>query len=237
MRISRKSAFLAAGMYLLIAVSVSCVRQSETDEQYGFIGLRLEVDAHVEEVTKAHDLQESDYSEYNVSLYKDGMQLWKTTYDEFVSDVSYNRVEAGNYYLEIESCTEEEAEVGNGILRYCGGAPVTVVAGRTSDAPVLCKMANARVTLALDPSFAAEIVDSKAGASVTDGRRKISLETVDVQHLPERSVYFNVGEDNTLTVTFTVTMGIVATQELKSFELSVDLEGGQWNKITLVKKQ
>ena len=92
-------------------------------------------------------------------------------------------------------------------------------------------MANARVTLAIDPTFAADL--SNTGASVTDGKRKISLEIVDTEHVLEIAVYYNVGADGTKNLVFTVTAGIISIDKVKAFEVPVCAEGGKWNKVTL----
>ena len=92
-------------------------------------------------------------------------------------------------------------------------------------------MANARVTLAIDPVFASDLANT--GASVTDGKRKISLDVVDTDHLLERSVYYNVGADGTKNLVFTVTAGIISLDKVKAFDVPVRVEGGKWNKVTL----
>ena len=219
--------FIAA---LLVCVLGSCSR--ETVEEYGYISVSVSTDIQIEDAaTKAEQLPEASYPEYNISLYKNGVQLWKTTYDVFLSDVQYNRIPAGTYTIEVESCTETEAEVGNGIMRLLGSEQITVIAGRTAQADVVCQMANARVTLAIDPTFAADL--SNTGASVTDGKRKLSLEVVDTDHVLERAVYYNVGDDETKNLVFTVTAGIISLDKVKAFDVPVRVEGGKWNKVTL----
>ena len=215
---------------LLVCIFGSCTK--EVVAEYGYISVSVSRDVEIEDAaTKSEELPESSYSEYNIALYKDGEQLWKTKYDVFLSDVQYNRIPAGTYTLEVESCTEADAEIGNGRMRLLGSEQITVVAGRTAQADILCQMANARVTLAIDPTFAADL--SNTGASVTNGKRKISLEIVDTEHVLERAVYYNVGADGTKNLVFTVTAGIISIDKVKAFEVPVCAEGGKWNKVTL----
>ena len=219
--------FIAA---LLVCVLGSCTR--EIVAEYGYVSVSVSTDVHIEDAaTKSEQLPEASYPEYNIALYKEGEQLWKTKYDVFLSDVQFNRIPAGTYTIEVESCTEAEAEAGNGRMRLLGSEQITVVAGRTAQADILCQMANARVTLAIDPVFAAEL--SNTGASVTDGKRKISLEVVDTDHVLDRAVYYNVGTDGTKDLLFTVTTGIISLDKVKAFDVPVCAEGGKWNKVTL----
>ena len=216
--------------------SVSCGRVEPDHDGYGFLSLSLDIDTDIEDLTRATTVDQADYSAYNVALYRGETQLWKTTYDRFVSDVAFNRIPAGEYVIEVESCTAEDADNGAGKMRMYGSESVTVEAGKTSDASVSCTMANARVTLAMSPEFASAIVEGSIGASVTDGVRKIAISGIDQQHLLERAVYFNVDLPSGKTVTFTVTAGIAENQKLKTFELPVTLKPGVWNKVTLNQK-
>lgn len=215
---------------LLICVFGSCTKEGVSEYGYLSVSVATEVDFD-EAATKAEPLPELSYPEYNIALYKDGEQLWKTKYDDFLADIQYNRIEAGTYVVEVENCTESEAEIENGRMRLVGVQQVTVTAGRTAQADVLCQMANARITLAIDPVFAADLVN--AGASVTDGKRKISLDVVDTEHILERSVYYNVDATGTKDLIFTVTAGILSIDKVKTFDVPVRAEGGKWNKVTL----
>lgn len=218
---------------LLIALS-ACTRDCLEDGIYGYLGVSITSFVDMEDLTKS-SLPESDYPTYNISLYKGSEQIWKTTYDNFLSDVRYNRVQAGVYTVEVESCTESQAEIGNGRMRMMGKSPVEVRAGRRSEVDIQCEMANARVTLAIAPEFAAEIVNT--GASVTDGSRKIAVESIDTQHLLERAFYYNVDDNGKKELVFTVTTGITSIDKVKTFEIPVTVVGGEWNKITLKNKQ
>ena len=229
MRTNRnKIAIFIAG--LLVCIFGSCTKEAVAE--YGYISVSVSTDVEIEDAaTKSEQLPESSYSEYNIALYNGETLVWKTKYDVFLSDVQYNRIPAGTYTLEVENCTEDDAEIGNGRMRLFGSEQITVVAGRTSHADILCQMANARVTLAIDQDFASDL--SNTGASVTDGKRKISLETVDTDHVLERAVYYNVGADGTKNLVFTVTTGIISIDKVKTFEVPVSVEGGKWNKVTL----
>lgn len=229
MRIKRniKAIFMTG---LLVCIFGSCTKEAVAE--YGHISVSVSTDLEIEDAaTKSEQLPESSFSEYNIALYNGEEQLWKTKYDIFLSDVQYNRVPAGIYTLEVESCTEEEAETGNGKMRLFGSQQITVVAGRTADADILCQMVNARVTLAIDQDFASDLLNT--GASVTDGKRKLSLEVVDTDHVLERAVYYNVGDDETKNLVFTVTAGIISLDKVKAFDVPVRVEGGKWNKVTL----
>ena len=235
MRMRQRSNKLYIFMALLLAcVSGACTKESVTG--YGYISLSVATYIDVDDaVTKSEPLPESSYSEYNISLYKDGVMLWKVSYADFLAYVQYNRVVAGSYVLEVESCTETDAEVGNGKMRLVGSEAFDVIAGRTADVDILCQMANARVTLAIDPAFAPDLANT--GASVTDGRRKISLEIVNTEHALERAVYYNVGSDGMKNLVFTVTTGVISIDKVKTFEVPVHAEGGKWNKVTLKNKE
>lgn len=218
-------------LILLSLVSFLACTKIGQDDGYGMFELDLSVDMQIDEAVRSTALDQADFSDYNVSLYREGQMLWKTTYDVLMTDKSYNRVPAGNYTIEVESCTEAEAETGYGRMRLVGSEEFSVVAGRTSSPSVLCEMANARVTLAYDDTFISYF--EFPGASVTNGVRKLAVPELTGEHSLEKAFYYNVSSEGSMDIVFTVTAGVITTQEIFSYEVACEVKGGRWNKIDL----
>lgn len=216
---------------ILGLMSVFACTEFGYEDVYGSFELNVSVDMQVEDAVRSSVMEQEDYSDYNVTLYKDGEMLWKTTYDVLIADKSYNRVPAGVYTIEVESCTESEAEHGNGKMRLMGQKEFSVDAGRTSSPSVLCKMVNARITLAYDGSFS--LLFEYPGASVTDGKRKLVVPDITGEHSLDKAFYYNVSPEGVLDIVFTVTAGFITTQEIFSYDVPCTVRGGIWNKVDL----
>lgn len=228
-------------MFLLLA---SCSTET-IDGGYGYLDVSLHADVDIEDATRAPEaLPESEYADYSVMLYDDnGILMWETSYAAFsANEGNLKRVPEGTYTVYVENCTAEEAEEGTGMPRLAGSQEFVISAGRTTTATVACTVINAKITIAYDDDTVTVDYENEgksrvlypAGLSISDpaGRRKLSLE-LSATHDDSKAVYYNVGEDGTVSLTYTLVAGEYADNSIMRYDVSFTAVKGKWNKVTM----
>ena len=73
-----------------------------------------------------------------------------------------------------------------------------------------------------------------AGLSISDpaGRRKLSLE-LSATHDDSKAFYYNVAEDGTVSLTYTLVAGVYADNSIMRYDVPFTAEKGKWNKVTM----
>lgn len=223
---------------------ISCTKEA-TGDGFGYLDLSLLADVSIEDVTRTPEtLPEADYQDYVVMLYSDdGNLLWEGTYEAFAANQdNVQRVPAGTYTVYVESCTAEEAEEGMGKPRLAGSQEFVITAGRTTTATVACTVINAKITLAYDDDTVTTDHENEskarvlypAGLSISDseGSRKISL-TLSASHDEVNAIYYNVGDDGKVSLTYTLVAGVYADNSIMRYDVSFTAVKGKWNKVTM----
>lgn len=231
--------------FLALSFMLSCTKEVENDDDFGYIGISLKADVDMNDATKSPSaLPAEDYADYSIMLYDaDGGLLWQTTFDIFSADAEdvYKRVPAGTYTVYVENCTAAEAEEGVGRPRLAGSSTFVVTAGRVTESEVTCSVINARITITYDNHTVTmdhedqtkEKVLYPAGLSVSNAAgRKLPLE-LSASHEEEKAVYYNVGEDGTVALTYTLVAGVYADNSIMRYDVSFTAEKGKWNKVTM----
>lgn len=152
-----KKAFL----YMMVVAfgAVSC-NEAMIEEQvgYGELSLSLTGDPAVDVITRADvELTEGQKADYNIWVCDAESNAVVVPSQQFTSSIS---VPAGSYKVWAESCTETEAEDGQGCVRYLGNSgeeAVVVTAGGSANAEVHCSVANALVEVVFDSSLSGRI--------------------------------------------------------------------------------
>ena len=143
-------------------------------------------------MSRAADEEEIDYL---VSVARDN--------DIVVSPVRFSSISgqislpAGNYTLMAESCTKNEAESEPAVFgqpRYTGSKPFSIEPNKGTSVSMTCTMANAAFKVVKDASFHYTTFTVSA---TLNGR---TLNFTDDSQMG----YFNVGEDGTATLAYTV---------------------------------
>lgn len=228
-------------MFLSLA---SCGTET-IDCGYGYLEVSLHADVEIDDATRAPEaLPESEYADYSVMLYDDnGILMWETSYAAFsANEGNLRRVPAGTYTVYVENCTAEEAEEGTGMPRLAGSQEFVISAGRTTTATVACTVINAKITIAYDDDTVTADHENEgksrvlypAGLSISDpaGRRKLSME-LSATHDDSKAVYYNVGEDGTVSLTYTLVAGVYADNSIMRYDVSFTAVKGKWNKVTM----
>lgn len=233
-------------LQLMLLFLNSCIKDAGV-EDFGFIGISLTADVSAEDATKAPvALAPENYADYTIMLYgEDGGLLWQTSFDAFAADVDnvYRRVPAGTYTVYVENCTAAEAEEGVGRLRIAGSKTFIVRAGRETKEEVACSVVNAKITIAYDDETVTPDAENQnktrilcpAGLSVSDDAgRKLSL-TLSASHEDGNAVYYNVGEDGTVALTYTLVAGVYPDYEkvIMRYDVPFTAAKGKWNKVTM----
>lgn len=220
-------------------LTASCIK--DDSQEWGSFDLALSADLLIETAVKAPEpLPETDYSDYTIMLYRDGSLLWETTFDEFTADAgnTYKRVPAGEYVVYVENCNAQEAEVGNGRARYAGSGEFTVTAGRTATATVVCRMINAKVTLAYGADFLSHFNPSGLSVSDLNGRKvALDMEKLSDSHENAEVLYFNVTDDGTAALTYTLVAGDLYLNKVMRYDVSFIVEKCMWNKVNMTKEE
>ena len=228
-------------MFLSLA---SCGTET-IDCGYGYLEVSLHADVEIDDATRAPEaLPESEYADYSVMLYDDnGILMWETSFAAFsANEGNIKRVPAGTYTVYVENCTAEEAEEGIGRPRLAGSQEFVISAGRTTTATVACTVINAKITIAYDDDTVTVDHENEgksrvlypAGLSISDpaGRRKLSME-LSATHDDSKAVYYNVGEDGTVSLTYTLVAGVYADNSIMRYDVSFTAVKGKWNKVTM----
>lgn len=211
-----KKTFLYMIAAALTAVSCNEIR-IDGPIGYGELVLALTGDPAVDVITKA-ELTPDQAAGYNVWVCDESGNLFGDKV-KFSSSIT---VPAGTYRVWAESCTEEEAENGQGCVRYLGNSgetAVNVTAGGSTGVTVECSVANALVEVIFDPS----IKDKFTGnLSVTFNRtkpeRELTVSGTYVQGTEEGTeegieVWFNAGSTVTYQVSGTLKDGSAVSGE------------------------
>lgn len=133
----------AALMFLLVSCEGERPLHALASEGKGKVMLSLYSDIEI----KSEAAPISDVEDYNFRFV--GVDGYATSEYYRYGDVSWPMEwYFGLFRLEAESCTETEAETGYGRLRHAGvGQPFSVINDRLSNASVICRIANFRVTV------------------------------------------------------------------------------------------
>lgn len=139
--------FHALALAALLSMLVSCEgeKPSHAPASNGKGKVILSLYSGIEIRSEAAPI--SDVDDYNFRFV--GVDGYATSEYYRYGDVSWPMEwYFGLFRLEAESCTEAEAEVGYGRLRYAGiGQPFSVINDRTATASVVCSIANFRVSV------------------------------------------------------------------------------------------
>ena len=230
---------------VLMFLSLASCGTETIDGGYGYLEVSLHADVEIDDATRAPEaLPESEYADYSVMLYDDnGILMWETSYAAFsANEGNLRRVPAGTYTVYVENCTAEEAEEGTGMPRLAGSQEFVISAGRTTTATVACTVINAKITIAYDDDTVTADHENEgksrvlypAGLSISDpaGRRKLSME-LSATHDDSKAVYYNVGEDGTVSLTYTLVAGVYADDSIMRYDVSFTAVKGKWNKVTM----
>jgi len=230
---------------VLMFLSLASCGTETIDGGYGYLEVSLHADVEIDDATRAPEaLPESEYADYSVMLYDDnGILMWETSYAAFsANEGNLRRVPAGTYTVYVENCTAEEAEEGTGMPRLAGSQEFVISAGRTTTATVACTVINAKITIAYDDDTVTADHENEgksrvlypAGLSISDpaGRRKLSIE-LSATHDDSKAVYYNVGEDGTVSLTYTLVAGVYADDSIMRYDVSFTAVKGKWNKVTM----
>ena len=222
----------------------SCTKEDRA-EGYGCLDVSLRTDVAIEDATKAPEqLPESDYADFTIMLYDaSDVKVWETSFDAFAANRdNIQRIPAGTYTVYVENCTAEEAEEGIGRPRIAGSQEFVITAGRTTTATVACTVINAKITLAYDDDTVTTDHENEskarvlypAGLSISDseGSRKISL-TLSASHDEVNAIYYNVGDDGKVSLTYTLVAGVYADNSIMRYDVPFTAEQGKWNKVTM----
>lgn len=223
-------------MAAMLMIAVSCTtKQIVAPLQYGEISVMLADEVSVDVVSKAFtQLTPEEAAEYNVSVFDAGesLQYGPVEYASFQTQ----RLPLGTYYVTAESCTETEAEMGNGMLRLAGRSADIVLSQEnlSQTATVECSVANAMVTVAFDESVEGRFTDLKVVLSNSDASRTLTVNESDGQ----TEMYFNPTTLRyVISGTFTQNGKEVSVDRVQVLEarsnlklvVKVNLENGQIN--------
>lgn len=159
-------------LYVMAIVTASCndVR-IEAPEDYGELSVVLAGEPVVDVITRTGsvELSADEAADYNIWVCDAESNAFVVPSQQFTSSIS---VPAGSYKVWAESCTEAEAEAGQGCVRYLGNSgdeAVVVTAGGSANAEVHCSVANALVEVVFDSSLEDRI---QGNLTVTLAREK-----------------------------------------------------------------
>lgn len=177
----------------VIFAALSCTRQPADSK--GTIVLEISAGK-----TKA-DVAGIDLGSFNILVsgvtYHTG-EPWSATlkYSEFGGNME---VPYGVYDISAESCTPEDAEDGDGCVRYAGTREsLDVYSDKPRHAKIVCAIANAAVRVVFDESFM-EVFDD-GSVMISDGVRAFEIS---IAQSAERTVWYNV-EGGTKSLGYTV---------------------------------
>lgn len=203
-----KKAFL----YMMVVAfgAVSC-NEAMIEEQvgYGELSLSLTGDPAVDVITRADvELTEGQKADYNIWVCDAESNAVVVPSQQFTSSIS---VPAGSYKVWAESCTETEAEDGQGCVRYLGNSgdeAVVVTAGGSANAEVHCSVANALVEVVFDSSLSGRI---QGNLTVTltreESDRTVTLEGNYAAGADAEEVWFSSGSEVAYSVSGKLTDG------------------------------
>ncbi len=165
--------------YLAIALTaLSCNRIEPETVQYGEISVALG-EPDVEVVTKAAtplDKNSEEAKKYLVTIYE------KSTGEDRFSSSYYDFEKAvlplgSTYYVVAETCTETEAEIGNGQMRVTGtSADVELNAGNMSvEVPISCTLVNGKISVVFDSSVDGKFDNLQVVLSRTSPARTLTV--------------------------------------------------------------
>lgn len=216
----RKYLFIFSFALLLAACSVgemdlpttpvenaSPVVSADEEEQMGSFELTLTGERKTRATTTTISKEQAD--NFLVTIYK-GSDVYRET--SLLKNMN-KRISAGyGYSIFAESCSEATAESSNdgwGERRYSGTSPqFAVKAGETTPVSINCSVANAGVEVVFDKTVSTYFTGGFY-VSITEGSRYIefnrytgglSAEGITTQE--SEVAYFNVGEDDTRTITY-----------------------------------
>lgn len=179
------------------------------EEQMGSFELTLTGERQTRSTTTTISKEQAD--NFLITIYK-GSDVYRET--TFLKNMN-TRLPAGyGYTIYAESCGEATAESSNdgwGERRYTGlSAPFAVKAGQTTPVSVNCSVANAGIEIVFDKTVSTYFTGGFQ-VSITDGNRNIvfdrytgGLSSNENVTQDSQTAYFNVGEDGTRTITYSI---------------------------------
>lgn len=201
---------------LLLILSSSCASEKlPSSETGGLISVTLCAEAQ----TKTYvPLEPQESASYTVAVFnEDGSPAvinGTETPVPAVDYASFQPVEVhmpGTYYVTAESCTEEEAEVGNGCPRYAGRSEdfTLNISNISQNADVMCSQSNAMVTVVFDQSVSGRFQNLLVQLVSDDNQERIVTIS---ESEGDKSAYFNPATLNyEITGTYKATESIGTT--------------------------
>ena len=169
-----------SGVMATLLLAVACQTEKiDPSMDYGTLDVTLSGEPSVEVEVKSQQLSASEAASYNISIFdkNDVNKYGPVKYSAFEAQV----LPMGTYYVTAESCTEAEAENGNGKKRLAGkSADITLTPSAISQtANVECAVTNALVSVAFDASVSGMFTDLKVilSGGTTSGRKVTVAET------------------------------------------------------------
>lgn len=182
---------------------------ADEEEQMGNFELTLTGERQTRSTTTTISKEQAD--NFLITIYK-GSDVYRET--TLLKDMN-TRLSAGyGYTIYAESCGEATAESSNdgwGERRYTGlSAPFAVKAGQTTPVSVNCSVANAGIEIIFDKTVSTYFTGGFK-VSITEGSRNIVFDRYSGGLSSDGNVtqdsqiaYFNVGEDGTRTITYSI---------------------------------
>lgn len=201
---------------VMIAVAASCGKPSAS--QTGSISVDVEA---ARTKAAADNIDTGTFNVLVSGITYHGGSVWSRAlkYSDFQDNIE---VPYGVYDISAESCTPEEALVGDGCVRYAGvREALDVYSDNPRHAKIVCTIANAAVRVVFDESFR-EVFDD-GSVVISDGVRQFEIS---IAQSAERTVWYNVtGGSKSLEYTVNGTIDGVQKQYGGSLTLSAAQEG------------
>lgn len=247
----KKIIIFAAALAAMTACNKSVFETAAPSEGFGYINLGISADAEMV-VTKTATTP-ADINTYNVRLLDNNSSpVWKTEngantdgwmeYSEAIAqeNAALWKVAAGTYTVEVENLTVTEAYANtdssnpNGKLRLAGSSDVfTVVAGKTTQCDVKCKVANAKVTFITDAKFNIAFENPRVSVSQTIGgaTRTVDMGKPGSAHDAEgiTAAFFEAGQN---AATWTLTATLKGESGENTYSNAITLTAGKWSQVT-----
>lgn len=207
-------------IYNIIGVTFACLMCScsadnnlpennpNTDGNYGTVEFALKGNANTRATTTT--LSKEEAGEYWITIFK-GPELSRAKTQLKTLDT---RLYAGyGYTAQAENCDETiavNANEGWGQIRFTGSTqPFAIKIGETTKVGITCSVANAGLEVVFDESIANNFTNSYK-VTVSDGERSLVYDsetggaTIAGQTTNGKTAYFNVGEDGTYNISYTI---------------------------------
>ncbi len=230
----KKTLIAACAIVAMAGCNQSLIESPIAESDYGYISLGVTTDTEMT-ITKSGEngiTTEATLTGYNISLTKEGANVWETTSKEYEAIIANDwKVPAGTYKIYVENLTQEEAyqaNGGKGTVRVSGESDVQVLAGLTVPCTVDCTPQNSKVSFLYSEKFAEVFNVSESSVKVGDSSRELSLNmtlTTDTDATLDEA-YF---EPSTLTWTLTAKN---MANEVKTYTKTFTTAKAKWTKIT-----